>query len=32
LGVEVKEFADVVHYADGFLGGFHRNKEGIGRS
>lgn len=25
LGVEVEEFADVVHYADGFLGCFHHN-------
>jgi hypothetical protein len=23
LGVEVEEFADVVHDTDGFLGGFH---------
>lgn len=30
LGVEVEEFAEVVHYADGFLGGFHRSEEGCG--
>lgn len=32
LGVEVEEFADVVHCADGFLGRFHRKREGGGCS
>lgn len=30
LGVEVEEFAKVVHYTDGFLGGFHRSEERCG--
>lgn len=30
LGVKIEEFADVVHYTDGFLGGFHRNGEEVG--
>lgn len=30
LGVKVEELADVVHYADGFLGCFHRNGEEVG--